>query len=116
MHQNWEALQQLAAKHNQPCNAPHHVNTARHHALGLLFMPDPAAAAAVADLASFPALSTILLLLPHCCVLSVAAAAVADLASFLALRAAEFALGGLLALTFIGSGGDDDVDAHPYLR
>ncbi|KAF6262130.1 S-adenosyl-L-methionine-dependent methyltransferase [Scenedesmus sp. NREL 46B-D3] len=43
--------------------------------------------------------------------------AVADLASFLALRADEFVPGGLLALTFIGSGSDDDVvDAHPYFR
>jgi hypothetical protein len=41
---------------------------------------------------------------------------VADLASFLSLRAAEFVPGGLLALTLIGSGGDDDFDAHAYLR
>jgi hypothetical protein len=41
---------------------------------------------------------------------------VSDLAAFLALRAGEFAAGGLLAITLIGSGGDDDVDAHPYLR
>jgi hypothetical protein len=42
--------------------------------------------------------------------------AVADLAAFLALRAAEFVPGGLLALTFIGSGGIDDYDANTYLR
>jgi hypothetical protein len=50
------------------------------------------------------------------CAAAAAAAAVSDLACFLALRAGEFAAGGLLAITIIGSGGDDDVDAHPYLR